>query len=147
MKSSEETKLPDPPRDHGLIGTPATPDRTPPRPVFPPSLAGRVFTFHGSESFEERQRKYGIWRMRALRDFTMGWGRYVKVGDTFQVDGLIAARACELGNAVFDDPQMKEQLEILEKARKITSTVDPRKMPENFPQTPPPEPQRRGRVW
>ena len=144
---SEDKNLPseakEPPRDHGIIGSVKNPDCKPPAPVYPPALAGRCFTFDSRESFEERQRKYGLWRMVALKDYTLGWGRYVKAGDTYQIDGLLAARACELGIAVFDDPKMNEQLEIIEKARKIKSDLDPRTMPENFPPARRPEPQRR----
>lgn len=146
---SEDQKLPakEPPRDHGRIGTPKNPDSTPPRPKFPPALAGRFFTFDSLESMEEREAKYGIWKMKALMDFTLGFGRYVSIGDTFSINGKNAARLCELGCAEFIDEKMQEQLSILEKARKIMGPINPREMPENFPQTPRPEPQRRGPSW
>jgi len=133
------------PVDYGPIRTPKKdPHPKPPFPKIPRSLVGRTFSFDSIETMEEREKKYGLWNMRALLNFTLGFERYVSIGDTFQINGKNAYRLAELGCAEFIDPKMAEEENLLSEARKVLGgNVDPRTL-ENFKMAtePPPAPRR-----
>ena len=121
------------PVDHGAIRTPKIdPHPRRPFPKIPRSLAGRTFNFDSLETMEEKEKIYGLWKMKALMNFTLGFEHYVSIGDTFEINGKNAYRLAEIGCAEFIDERMAQEETLLREARKVLGdNVDPRTL-ENF---------------
>jgi hypothetical protein len=116
-------KVPKEPRDLGLIMTPENNDTSRRRPVLPISLRGRTFTFGTDFPPEKCAEYYGTWRVRAIKSYSLGFGRYVFPGDEFIVDGQECFRSIEKEQAICVDPRFLEEEEAIRKGRALIESV------------------------
>src|SRR5438874_9378216 len=75
------------PKSHGVL---QVQPQEPARPRWlPKSLRDAVIVQFGGMSPEEERRKYGTFKMRALRHISL-CGRHIEAGDDFEVAGNVA---------------------------------------------------------
>lgn len=126
-------------KNHGRLED--GPPVTAPAPRIPAALRNTTIEL-GSLPSAEAFARYGCWKMRALKDCYLGYGRHIAANDVFSIPGNLAWNMAMSGDAEFMDLKLEREAQLLKELEQLGVNK-----PENYQEheafRPPPEPRKK----
>ena len=116
-------------KNHGILRV--TEPAAKPGPWIPKALAAINVIHVGGMTFEEEHKKYGTWKMKALKT-CRAYGHQVEIGETFQLPGNAALNFAYGVDAEFvdEDGRKAKEEQLLKDAASLAAPVDYQTAPQ-----------------